>query len=106
MAQDIELIGADIFWSASKRPDFRARVQAVFKTLVVFMQANGLVTRELLAQDNEVDETFVVRRSDLTDEGFEFYKQVEQKWLGAIDRGVAPSNTSVLERTLRAIRSG
>ena len=74
------------------------------KTLIIFLQQNGLVTKELLPEGAEIDETFAIRRSDLTDEGFEFYRSVEQRWFNAIDNGAAPSNTAILERSLNAIR--
>ena len=51
-----------------------------------------------------VPEDIAIRKSDLTEEGFEFYKRVEQKWLGAIDRGKSPSDTSILEKELAMMR--
>lgn len=104
MDRDFEVIGVDIFWNASKRLDHRTLVLAVFNTLVRFLQGNGLVTRQLLAEDDEVNSSFVIRRSDFTDEGFQFYRKVEQKWLSAIDRGAIPSDTSVLQKALHQCR--
>jgi hypothetical protein len=106
MAEDKEIAGTDIFWRASKSQAYRALIREVFKTLVAFLQRNRLVTRELLPDGGEVDENFIIRRSDLTDEGWDFYRRVEQRWFNAIDRGVAPSNTNILEKTLREMRAG
>lgn len=105
MTDDFELIGIDVFLSASKQRDHRLLVRQVFMTLVDFLQRNGLVTRVLLPEDEEISDSFVIRRSDLTDEGYELYRRAEQGWLGAIDRGRKPSNTSILERALRSIRN-
>jgi hypothetical protein len=104
MADDKEIIGTDIFWSASKSKSYRALIQRVFATLVSFLQANGLVTRVLLPDGAEIDGTFVIRRTDLTDEGYEFYRRVEQRWFSAIDKGAPPTDTTILERTLGALR--
>lgn len=98
------IIGTDIFWRASKNRSYRTLIQTVFKTLVSFLQANGLLTREVLSEGTEIDGTFVLRRSDFTEEGFEFYRRVEQRWFGAIDRGVAPTDTRILAKTLTDLR--
>ncbi len=106
MEKDEEIIGTDIFWRASKAKSYRALICEVFKTLATFLQRNGLTTRDLLPDGAEIDGAFVIRRSDLTQEGFQFYRAVEQRWFGAIDKGVAPSDTSILERALRSVRGG
>jgi hypothetical protein len=106
VADDIEIIGTDIFWSASKSKSYRALIKRVFATLVGFLQSNDLVTKPLLLDNEEIDEKFVIRRSDLTDEGYEFYRRVEQRWFNAIDSGVAPMNTTILERALKELRRG
>lgn len=105
MDGDFEVIGIDIFWNATKRLDHRRLVLAVFDTLVRFLQDNGLVTRRLLADGEEISSSFVIRRSDLTDEGFRFYQKAEQKWLSAIDRGTAPSDVSILQKALHQCRA-
>jgi hypothetical protein len=105
MAEDNEIIGTDIFWSASKSKAYRALIERIFGTLVIFLQEHGLVTRTLLPRGAAIDERFVIRRSDLTDEGFEFYRRVEQRWFSAIDKGLAPTDTSLLDNTLRTLRN-
>lgn len=104
MMDDFELVRLEDLFQASKRKSYRASLREMFTTLAVFLQENGLVTRELLPQGSGISESFVIRRSDLTDEGFEFYRNVEQKWAGAIDRGASPSSTAILQRTLRNMR--
>ncbi len=101
---DEEIIGTDIFWQASKNRSYRDLIRDVFGTMASFLQSNGLTRRELLPKGTEIDETFVIRRSDLTDEGYSFYRRVERKWFAAIDRGVAPTKSTVLKKELRAHR--
>jgi hypothetical protein len=101
---DDELIGTDIFWSASKNRSYRTLIKKVFRTLIDFLQSNGLTTKTLLKEGVDVDEKFVINRSDLTEEGFEFYQRVEQRWFNAIDNGAKPTDTALLERALQEIR--
>lgn len=105
MTEDTEIIGTDIFWSASKSKSYRAGIKQTFETLVGFLQSNDLVTRTLLPEGAEIDGTFVIRRSDLTDEGYELYQRVEQRWFNAIDKGVAPTDTAILEKALKKLRA-
>jgi len=105
MSEDIELLDAGSFLQASKRKSYRAHVREMFSALARFLQGHQLVTRELLSVGDEITDSFVIRRSDLTEEGFEFYKRfVEKKWMAAIDRGMTPSDTRILERGLQAFR--
>lgn len=101
---EVEVIGTDIFWRASKNKSYRDLIRDIFRTMATFLQSNGLTTRELLPDGAEIDEKFVIRRSDLTEEGYAFYRRVERKWFAAIDRGVSPAKSTVLEKELRALR--
>lgn len=101
---DFDLVRLDALFQASKRKSYRASLREMFTTLALFLQENGLTTRELHSPGNEISESFVIRRSDLTDEGFDFYRNVEQKWASAIDRGASASSTAILQRTLRNMR--
>ncbi len=98
------IIASSVFWQASKSRSYRALISQTLGTLVRFLQRNQLVTRELLREGEAVGADFVMRRSDLTDEGFEFYRRIEQPWFAAIDRGSAPADASMLEDALRRIR--
>jgi hypothetical protein len=105
MSEDIELLDAGFFFQSSKRKSYRAQIREMFSVIASFLQENHLVTREILPAGAEISESFVLRRSDLTDEGFEFYKNIlEKRWMAAIDRGMSPSNKEILERGLRALR--
>jgi len=103
--EDEEIAGTDIFWSASKSKSYRTGIKQTFATLTGFLQSNGLVTRTLLPEGAEIDGTFVIRRSDLTAEGYEFYRRVEKRWFDALDKGVAPTDTAMLEKMLKKLRA-
>jgi hypothetical protein len=104
MPEDIELLDARFLLQASKNKSYQKQVRQMLKTLACFLQENHLVTRELLPETEDVTEDFVIRRSDLTDVGFELYRSAENRWFDAVDRGVSPSDTRILERSLRLIR--
>lgn len=101
---DFEIIGVESLWRFSKRRSYRAAVTLALESLAKFLQENALVNRELLSSGQSVSGDFRIMRSDLTDEGFEFYQQAEQRWLGAIERGTAPADTRPLEAVLREMR--
>ena len=101
---NVSLIGTDIYFAASKHRKYRLHVASIFRRLIDFLQDNGLTTRTILARDEKITERLQIMRSDLTDEGFEFYSSVEQKWLRAIDSGTEPTDISILKSELRRIR--
>lgn len=104
MSEDVELLDAKFLLQASKNKSYQKQVRQMLKTLASFLQDNDLVTRELLPDNEEITEDFIIRRSDLTDVGFELYCNAEDRWFDAVDRGVSPSDTRILERSLRLIR--
>jgi hypothetical protein len=101
---DPELIGADIFFAASKNRSYRESVKTMFATLATFLEENGLTTRQLLPPGRDIDQSFVLRRADLTEEGVDFYHRLEKPWLAGIDRGGPASSTRVMKRVLDGIR--
>ncbi len=103
---DSKLLQAAIFFAASKNRSYREMVTTMLVTLVTFLEEHGLTSTQLLPPGQSIDQSFVLRRSDLTEEGREFYRRVEQPWLKAIDRGGPPSSTRVLNRVLRTLRPG
>ena len=107
MPEETPLLIVGPWLMASKRKSHREQVRAIVRSLSRFLQDNGLVTREVLPEGEEITEDFVINKSDLTAEGYALYHAaVEKKWLEAIDRGGDPSNTEILRKALVAIRGG
>jgi hypothetical protein len=69
-----------------------------------FLQQNGLVRTPLLHSLDAVIDTFAIRKSDLTDEGFALMKKAYDKWVKALDRGSEPQDVSILEKMLLKMR--
>lgn len=71
-----------------------------FWFLVKFLQDKGLVRRELARSIEDITEEFSLYSSDLTDDGLKLLRTAYSKWLRRIDRGMSPSDTTLLEREL------
>jgi hypothetical protein len=102
---DFTIADIAVHFAASKNKHYRENITTLFATLARFLQINKLTTRELLTADEVPYATFKIRRSDLTDEGFELIKQALDQWVKGIVTGKwLPTDTSVLRRELACIR--
>jgi hypothetical protein len=72
---------------------------------VEFINANGLAKETVSPPADGDREGFELRRSQLTEEGFNFLSKQFTKWLTGIDRGKNPSDTSSMSRALKKFRS-
>ena len=52
-----------------------------------------------------VDENLVIKKSNLTSEGFELFKKAIPNWYKAHERGTPVEKTTILEKALAKIRS-
>jgi hypothetical protein len=85
----------------------RGRYLKTIGIFVRFCQANGLMWRILLRDSQRATRSTCVYRSDLTDEGYKFFKAAYSKWDKAIHRGrLEPNDTDFLAKTLAWIRGG
>lgn len=53
---------------------------------VKFLQDNGLLTRKLVDGPESITQDFELRKSDLTELGYEMFRVAHSKWLRALDR--------------------
>ena len=72
---------------------------------IAFINANSLALEPIPLPAKGDWEGFELRRSQLTEEGFQFFSKNRTKWLTGIDRGKDPSDTSSLNRALKKFRS-
>jgi hypothetical protein len=75
-----------------------------FRTLVEFLQENGLTRRTVLPDGTEVNHDSELRAVDLTDEGLSFVRSYYEKWRDGLDRGKPETDTSRLEKWLASMR--
>jgi hypothetical protein len=91
-------------YAASKNLSYRAEIKTIFETYIRFLQDAGLTTRTFLQPEDDLPSDVRIRRSDLTDEGFEFVKRVQNNWLMSKDRGRPLTDISLLEKELKELR--
>lgn len=73
-------------------PGYRDRVIDWFWTLTKVMRENGMTQRALADNRSAIDDSFEIKKSDLTPDGFEFIKNYYQKWLAYLDQNGDPNN--------------
>ncbi len=103
-ANDFVIDCAKVHLAASKNADYRARVEQRFRVFIDFIQSNGLATRQILCDEDPVTNSLEIRKSDLTDEGFQVVQSAYDKWLRGIDKGKQISDVSALYKALSKIR--
>jgi|SRR5687767_14382411 len=77
-----------------------------FKNIIEYLQSNQLTTRKILHQNESVDDETCLKRSDLTNEGFELIKKVYDKWTDkVVDKKISSDDFTMLDKALKKIRS-
>ncbi|MFQ9945889.1 MAG: cyclopropane-fatty-acyl-phospholipid synthase [Phocaeicola vulgatus] len=64
----------------------RERQTLFFENYVRFLQANGFTTRTILYPEDKANDDSEIRVSDLTNEGFDFFKYGIIRWRKKLDR--------------------
>ena len=76
-----------------------------FKNIIEYFQKNGLTSRTILAENEEVKEDTCIRASDLTDDGFLLVKKCFDRWIEkVIDKAILPTDYKMLNSALKQIR--
>lgn len=94
------------FFLAEPSTEGRRATELWFIAFVNFLQDNKLTVRKLLKKGQVPDESFEIWESDLTAEGVVVVDKAFERWLGALDRGTALDDVSILEKALAKIRKG
>ena len=104
MNEDTLIDAARIHFAASKRPDYRQRVEKRFIALHRFLVGHNLLHEPLLSENETITDSFELWKSDLTDEGYALISAGYMKWLRGIDRGKNVEDVTILQKTLDNIR--
>ena len=94
------LIDVGYMIRASKRVDHKERVLKHSTTFIKFLENNSLTKQKLIGNTEYLDDDFKLFESHLTDVGISFFDKTYFKWVGKIDKGAAPTDTTFLEREL------
>ena len=76
-----------------------------FTILVRFLEDNQLTTRNLLLDNGEISDDFVLYLEDVTELGYKLLQGGYQRWIKAIDIGTHPSKIYILVRALNKLKS-
>lgn len=81
----------------------RESIIARFTVLFDFLYKNELLAGKINMPS--MDDNFEINSDDLTDEGMSVVKRAYDKWLAKIDKGMDPTNVSILQKALNDVRS-
>lgn len=103
---DIVLFDFDAFISGSKDIDYQEAIKKMSLSLMKFLIENDLLVNiNPFNQDRSVKNDLIIKKSNLTDEGFQLFVKPVNNWWNALDRGTSPEKITILENGLKKIRS-
>ena len=103
---DIVLFDFDAFISGSKDIDYQEAIKKISLSLMKFLIENDLlVDINPFNQDGSVKKDLIIKKSNLTDEGFQLFVKPVNNWWNALDRGTPPEKVTILENGLKKIRA-
>lgn len=103
--QDFQIFNLGFMLGASKRLDHKKSCREQCASLVRFIRSNGL-NKEPIEWDGEFPpDEFILRSTQLTDEGVAVMREGFYKWLAAQDRGRPKDDWKILEKALQAVRN-
>lgn len=103
---DIVLFDFDAFISGSKDVDYQEAIKKMSLSLMKFLIENDLlVDINPFKQDGSVKKDLIIKKSNLTDEGFQLFVKPVNNWWNALDRGTSPEKVTILENGLKKIRA-
>ena len=103
---DIVLFDFDAFISGSKDVDYQEAIKKMSLSLMKFLIENDLlVDINPFKQDGSVKKDLIIKKSNLTDEGFQLFVKPVNNWWNALDRGTPPEKVTILENGLKKIRA-
>ena len=103
---DFVLFDHQLLLNRSNDIDYK---EGIIKSTISLM--NFLITNKLLIdvdpfnEDGSIKEDIVIRKSNVTDEGFQLFVKPVNNWWDALDRGTPPEKVTILENGLKKIRS-
>jgi len=81
------------------------RIHNYFRSIISFLQKNGLVNDTILSETDEISDDVAIISDNLTEDGLELMKKSYDKWLKRVDKGMSPTDVTILEKELAKIRT-
>lgn len=103
---DFLIVDVSATLAASKRASYRESVCAMYQALVFFLESKKLTTHTLLGENEQIPDDLIIRRSDLSDIGFEVIRRKLDCWLDQVSSAtISSEDTSILEAELQVVIS-
>ena len=103
---DMTLFNFQTFWEANSDEDYREGIIKSTISLMNFLKKNDLLIGiDPFNEDGSIKENIVIRKSNVTDEGFQLFVKPVNNWWNALDRGTPPEKVTILENGLKKIRA-
>lgn len=78
-------------------------IKKIFSELIRFLKNNNLLVNNNI-KENIITDDLEIKKSDLTEQGFEVLKISFDKWMQALDKGTKPEKITILEKALIKVR--
>ena len=103
---DMTLFNFQTFWEANSDEDYRENIIRMSIALMTFLKNNNLlVDIDPFNEDGSIKEDLIIRKSNVTDEGFQLFVKPVNNWWNALDRGTPTEKVTILENGLKKIRA-
>lgn len=103
---DFVLFDHQLLLNRSNDIDYKEGIIKSTISLMNFLKKNDLlIDIDPFNEDGSIKENIVIRKSNVTDEGFQLFVKPINNWWNALDRGVSPEKITILENGLKKIRS-
>ena len=99
---DIVLFDHQLLLNRSNNIDYKEGIIKSTISLMNFLKKNDLLIGiDPFNEDGSIKENIVIRKSNVTDEGFQLFVKPVNNWWNALDRGTHPEKVTILENGLK-----
>lgn len=102
---DFTLFSVPLLYSRNKNLQYKENTIQMSTALLKLLHDEGVISTPPFTENGDLKMDFLVRKSDVTEEGVELFKNVIPKWWQKIDRGLDRSDVSFLKRELDKLRA-
>ena len=99
---DIVLFDHQLLLNRSNDIDYKEGIIKSTISLMNFLLKNDLlIDIDPFNEDGSIKENIVIRKSNVTDEGFQLFVKPVNNWWNALDRGTPPEKVTILDNGLK-----
>jgi len=106
MDENIVLCNVDLMLMRNKSREWKKSIIRSKTALVKFLYDNGLLVGiEPFDENGDLKTDTIIRKKDLTDEGFQLFQQgIVDGWYGYLDRSTVPNKYEKIGRLARGLQ--